>query len=146
MQNIKFFMIGIGIAVAAAGCGGLGIFDPIEPRAAVESDMNGQTFRFTWLPSGNPVDQDVSFFELDFGTFASGNTNFRLEELDGGVATGTVAFSTDRLTFTVTDVTGTIGIADNQVVTVQVDADETDGRLRLRSLDLNREATSDPED
>lgn len=146
-KNMSWIMVGLLVVASLPGCGGsLGYFDAFEPRPARVSDFSGKDFDFTWFPVGNPIDNELGSFTLDFGNFGSGDTaTFGMAEVGGGTATGSVTFESPDLRFEVSSTSGSISLEPGDVITVVVEADEDDGRIRLTNESNGYEAASDPE-
>lgn len=135
------------IAVFLVGCGGSGTtWDEYQPRPATVSEISAMSFRFSWFPTGNPVDPDVTTYRLEFGTLsAEGAGSASLVEEDGGTALVSVDFdaAAGTLELEVQSTTGAIGVEVGQVTRVLITADESDGRIRLESLDRSSSSASD---
>lgn len=132
--------------IASTGCGGAGTYwNDFEPRTATIDDISGKTFYFNWYPEGNTIDDDLGEFQLDFGDLdASGEGNFTIAEEDGGSANGTVEFDSPEIRFEVTSTTGEIGLAPGQSILNEIEADVSDGRIRLYDESREQEMTSLP--
>ena len=133
--------------LALPGCGGSGSsWDDFQPRNATVADLSGESFDYSWLPEGNPLDPDLSLMSLRFGELnETGEGSFSLQEEDGGSVTGTVDLDSPDLHLSVESVSGDIGVSVGQSIVVKAEADVNDGRLRLRDESRGVEATSDNE-
>lgn len=133
--------------VALAGCGGSGSsWDDFQPRSATVADLSEESFEYSWLPQGNPLDPDLGLMSLRFGELdENGEGSFTLQEEDGGSVTGTVDLDSPNLRLTVESISGEVGVAVGQSIEVKAEADVDDGRLRLRDDGRGVEATSDNE-
>lgn len=145
MQNIKHFAI-IVILATLFGCGGaLGSWDEFTPRSTVATDLERQTFDFSWLPEGNPIDDDIEAFMLSFGDFdGTGKAEFTLSEPGKGSATGEATLSSGELLLSVESSVGESELGEGDERTVEIETDEDDGRIRLTRESDDTEATSDP--
>lgn len=130
------------------GCGGGAIsdFDAFEPRAAASTDFAGRAFGFSWLPEGNPIDSgvgamDVSFSEIDGG----GRGTVTVSEHGAGSGFGRYLWDPPSLQVTFETTLGQIALEPGQVVEVLLEAEVSDGRIRLTDQGRGVGAASDPD-
>lgn len=129
------------------GCGGAGggLFDVFNPSPASEGDFEGKTFKFSWLPDGNPLDSFIGEMTIKFSEVGpDGRGTLEVEELDGGVVRGTMEWRAPVLKVTLSEGDGGVPVSLPLTSNVEVEADKDDGRILLRNSSSRVEAASDP--
>lgn len=134
----------LSLLFSALGCGGaLEFFDDFQPRPAVHEDFAGKSFGFDWFPNGNPISAALGEFRIDFlGDPQASGGDLRLTEVGHGEASGTYSWSAPRLTLEVLKSAPGVNLQAGKTVIVVLEADISDGRIRLTNEQTGSSSTS----
>lgn len=147
IKKLTQIIVVIASTMALSSCGGgsIGDFDEFQPRPATVGDFSDKTFDFTWLPDGNPLNPDLGKMTIVFGALdGGGHGSFSVQEHGAGSASGTVDFASPTLTFHVSSKVGDIPLNTGDNIPLVIEADVSDGRIRLTNNATSAEVTSDP--
>jgi hypothetical protein len=97
------------------------------------------------MPTTNPLDSGLGPMTIVFGTLDdAGRGRFTIYRHGGGNSGGNVTLTSPTLAFAVTTTTGDIPLTVGENLSVTVEADTDDGRIRLTNPVTKAETTSDP--